>query len=153
MNGWNAITGVLVLLGLPACDSPSGPAGGVTGTWALRSVAGGDLPALVSDWSNLLVLSDTLKFGLHFPDSFVGPLVLSKRRLGVPEGPPSAYSELYHLELDGSHITLRYACPPDADCLVDVRSGEIDGDTMTLSYTSSGSSQTFRSPLVYQRVR
>lgn len=153
MHQRSAILWVLATLGLSGCESSSGPTGGVAGTWVLHTVAGSSLPALVSDGSNLLVFSDTLTFGFHYPAIFIGPLVLSHRRIGVPGGPPSATSGLYHLELDGSRITLRSTCPPDADCLLDERQGEVDATTLTLDYTPSGTIRSLRSPLVYQRVR
>jgi hypothetical protein len=151
VNLRSAILPVLLVLGLSGCESSSGPTGGISGTWVLRSVAGASLPALVSEGSNLLVLSDTLIFEFHHAALF--PLVLSQRRVGVPGGPPSATSLLYHLELDGSRVTLRLRCPPDTDCLIDERRGEIDGATLTLHYTPAGTIPSFRSPLVYQRVR
>ena len=145
------IIGGLIALGLSGCESSSGPSEDAE-TWVLRSVAGAELPALVSDLSNLLVLSDTLTLGFRHPTLLTGIGAISSRRIGVAGGPPSASSGLYHLERDGNQVTLRIACPPNADCLFDERRGEIDGDTMTLSYTPSGIS-SFRSPLIYQRVR
>lgn len=124
--------------------------GGEEEVWVLRSVAGSELPALVTDFSNLLVLSDTLVFGLSHSS---GPVVLSRRRVGVEGGPPSQSSVLYHLERDDSRITLRMVCPAEADCVFLELQGEVEGATMTLSYTPSGSVPTFRSPSVYERVR
>jgi hypothetical protein len=136
---------------LLACG-PTEPAHGSGGTWVLRSVAGRSLPALVSDGSNLLVLSDTLEVGVTNP-IYTGPLVHSSRRLGVTGGPPSASGTLYHLEQVGNLVTLRSVCPSNADCLIDVRSGEIDGTTMILEYAPSGYGPSLRSPLVYERIR
>jgi hypothetical protein len=145
---------LLVALGLSACESSAGPTGGEEEEiWVLRTVAGSELPALVSDWSNLVVLSDTLTFGLELPKLYRGPLAHSNRQLGVPGGPPSEASFLFHLEREGSDVTLRSACPLDADCIALGLRGEMAGKTMTLSYTPSGSVPSFRSPLVYERVR
>jgi hypothetical protein len=123
-----------------------------TSTWMLQSVAGQSMPALLHDESNLLVLSDTLYFDVR-DSHFRGPLLRSVRWVGVTDGPPARGNTLFHYERDGDQITIRVTCPPNADCLVDERRGEFAADVLTLEPVPSGFGRSFRSPLVYQRVR
>lgn len=146
------IIGILIALGLSGCgESPSEPATDIGGTWVLRTVAGSPLPAVFTTGSPLLLVSDTLEFGVIDP-AFASPVVRSTRRVGEVGGVPVRGLGHFTYSRNGDEVSLAVACPPNALCAADTRSGVIDGNTMSLGYIELGL-LGYRSPLVYRRVR
>lgn len=133
---------------LVACsESPTAPTG--AGTYVLRAVAGATLPTpILSSGFGGRYVADTLRFEPRVLALFAGPTVERNTLVENPGGGLHPQVEYISYERQGAIFQFSYACPPYADCAIGFIRGTLDGDHLEISLQGS-----FRSPLLYERVR
>ena len=105
---------VLPLFLAAACNDPTG-FGPTLSTYVARMVNGAPVPAPLLENANyeLLVIADTLRFGLHGQAEWTQ--VRRTTVAGVAREVEVGRTE-YSYHLRGDSVRFTFACPPDADC-------------------------------------
>jgi hypothetical protein len=150
MKRLTAIALLATVLGSCRDNDPTGPHGGVTGVFVLRSINGVALPAQGNGggMSDFTIIADTLH--VH-ADGFAIEVIVTSRP-GVP-GVQRRTQEL-HLDYDEGYVTFdaEYPCRDvigiSASCVAPPHhQGEQASFSMTFTY-----SVLYRVPMVFERV-
>lgn len=143
-------TGSALLLGAAtwACvESTTGP-GQEIGTFALREVAGAELPTQIyGSISGGRYLADTIRFEPRLLAAWPMPTLERQSTVQWPPGRVNTSVEYVAYERAGNSFTFRYSCPPDADCIIGFLEGTLAGDRLEITLPPP-----YRSPLIYERL-
>ena len=108
---------IVLLLGASGCDDPLAPAE-VAGTYALQSIAGEPLPALLIDYPHYRLRVDEDELRLNADGTGRRITAGVGERLDVQDGPePVVWDTDLRFRIVGQRIEIEEVCPPNATCL------------------------------------